>query len=94
LIGLDLESTIRDLASYTVFVHVKDAEGQASNFRFLLPGDGGTDYSRYLRLLVEHGYRGWVVPEVSMQLQRQPGYDGRVAAQRCFDNLARFTVRG
>lgn len=88
LIGLDLDASIRQLAAHTVFVHVKDAEGDAAKFRFLLPGDGSTDYRAYFRSLTTHGYRGWIVPEVSAQLQRAPGYDAPEAARRCYRNLA------
>ncbi|MEZ5351409.1 MAG: sugar phosphate isomerase/epimerase [Bryobacteraceae bacterium] len=88
LIGLDLTRTIADLAASTVFVHVKDADGDATKFRFLLPGDGRTDYHEYFRLLAANNYRGWIVPEVSAQLQRAPGYDGVDAARRCYRHLA------
>lgn len=90
LIGLDLAQTIRQLAAHTVFVHVKDASGDSGKFQFLLPGESGTtNYAAYLRELQANGYRGWVVPEVSLQLQRQPGYDGVAAARRCYQVLAR-----
>jgi inosose dehydratase len=88
LIGLGLDATLRELVPHVAFVHLKDSEGDASRFRFLLPGSGSIDYSKYFRLLVQLGYRGPVVPEVSLQLQRLPGYDGVVAAHTCYRNLA------
>lgn len=85
--GMDLEQTLRPLLPRTRFIHVKDSEGTAEKFRFLLPGAGGTDYVKYFSLLQQLGYTGPVCVEVSGQVSGQPGYDARAAARQCFESL-------
>jgi sugar phosphate isomerase/epimerase len=86
--GLALEETLSALLPRTRFIHVKDAEGDPQKFRFLLPGEGRTDYARYFRHLADSGYRGPVVVEVSAQVFNQPGYEATNAAAKCFASLA------
>ncbi len=86
--GLDLRETMQKLIGQTVFVHVKDSEGKADQFHFLLPGDGRVDYRAYVRALNEFGYRGAVIVEVSSQISRPPGYDPIYAAKHCYEKLA------
>ena len=85
--GLDLEQTLRTSLPRTSFIHVKDTTGDASKFRFLLPGQGRTDYVRYFGLLKELNYTGPICVEVSGQVFGQPGYDPLQAAQSCWDAL-------
>jgi L-ribulose-5-phosphate 3-epimerase UlaE len=91
LLGLSLRETLQQVASRTVFIHVKDSTGTPEKFRFLLPGDSGMiDYKEYAQILGEVGYRGPVTVEVSVHVSNQPGYDGLAAAKHSFDNLAPF----
>lgn len=77
--GLGLEATLTELLPRTRFIHVKDTTGDAVKFRFLLPGEGRTDYVQYFRLLRQLRYAGPVCVEVSGQVSGQPGYDARKA---------------
>jgi inosose dehydratase len=86
--GFDLAKSIQTLLPHTVFIHVKDAQGDPSRFQFLLPGDGDTDYRALLKLVAAIGYCGDVVVEVSGQLFGKPDYRPLDAARRCYENLA------
>jgi sugar phosphate isomerase/epimerase len=87
--GLPMAETVEALIPESVYVHVKDAAGDPTQPRFLLPGDGDTDYRALLGLLWRRGYRGAVHVEASAQLHRQPGYDGIAAARRGYAVLTK-----
>jgi inosose dehydratase len=86
--GFDLAESIRTLVPQTAFIHVKDAQGDAGRFQFLLPGDGGADYVKLLKLVAASGYRGDVVVEVSGQIFSKPEYRPLDSARRCYEKLA------
>lgn len=86
--GVELDDAVRRLAPLCAFAHVKDAQGDATKFQFLLPGDGTVDYPRLLRGLRAAGYQGDVVVEVSGQLHSRPDYDPLDAARRSYTALA------
>ena len=87
--GLALKDTVAALVPDSVFIHVKDARGEAAKFEFLLPGDSGTiDYREYVKLISAAGYRGFVIVEVSGQISNRAGYDPIAAARRSYLNLA------
>ncbi|MBL9204990.1 MAG: sugar phosphate isomerase/epimerase, partial [Opitutaceae bacterium] len=83
LAGFSIEESLRPLAPFTRYVHVKEATGTPQAVRFLLPGEGTPDFGAYFRLLTSLGYRGPVVAEVSAQISTRPGYDPVAAAERC-----------
>lgn len=86
--GIDLAESLKRLLPRTRFIHVKDSQGDAAKFQFVLPGEGRTDYVRYFTLLKEHGYAGPVCVEVSGQVFKKPDYDPIVAAKRCYATLS------
>lgn len=86
--GLGLEETIRQVAPRCGFTHIKDTIGMAPDHRFVLPGDGGVDYPRFLKTMAEVGYQGPIVVEVSTDVFGQPGYDPVATAQRVWDRLS------
>ena len=88
LLGLDLKTTIDTLLARSSFITVKDGRMVDGNPQFLLPGDGTIDYRRYFSILKEKSYRGWMLVEISRQLQTQPGYDPIAAARRSYGALA------
>ena len=86
--GLDMRKTMEQVVPRTVFVHIKDTIGTAPNHRFVLPGDGPVDFKPYVRNLVELGYRGPVVVEVSVDVFDQPGYDPVKAAEHVWEKVS------
>ena len=87
--GLDMEAVVAQLAPRSLHTHVKDERGVAPDFAFLIPGDGEMDYVRYLRAMDRAGYAGHIVVEVSLMVQRRPGYDPLAAATRSYEVLSR-----
>lgn len=81
--GIDMAESMKLLLPRTRFIHVKDTQGDAAKFRFLLPGAGRTDYVQYFSLLKDHGYTGPVCVEVSGQVFSEPNYDSVAAARQC-----------
>ncbi len=86
--GLDMRTTMEQLVPRTVFVHIKDTIGTAPDHRFVLPGDGSVDFKPYIRNLVQLGYRGPVVVEVSVDVFDQPGYDPVKAAEHVWQRVS------
>ena len=88
LLDLDLKTTLETLLPRTSFLTVKDGRMVDGAYQFLLPGDGAIDYRLYFSLLKEKRYKGWMLVEISRQLQTKPGYDPIAAARRSYANLA------
>jgi inosose dehydratase len=87
--GIDMAESMKLLLPRTRFIHVKDSQGDATKFKFLLPGAGRTDYVRYFSLLKEQGYSGPVCVEVSGQVFNAPNYDPISAAKQCHAILSK-----
>ncbi len=95
LIDVALTDAIDRLIPYAAGVHVKDVQGRYPDFRFLLPGEGNLDYVRYLTLLDQAGYQGYITIEISGQVFGAAGYDALAAAQFSYATLAAaFTAAG
>jgi len=86
--GIPLRDSLEKMLPETVFIHVKDTQGDATKFQFILPGDGRTDYRDYFRMLKKYGYTGPLVIEVSGQVHSRADYDAIAAAKHCYANLA------
>jgi sugar phosphate isomerase/epimerase len=88
LLGLGLRATLNTLLPRSSFLTVKDGRMVDGKAQFLLPGEGTIDYRDYFAALAEKRYSGWMLVEISRQLQTQPGYDALGAARRSYANLA------
>jgi sugar phosphate isomerase/epimerase len=88
LAALGIEESMDALLSRSAFLTLKDSKLENGKPRFLLPGDGNIDYTRYFRKVKEMRWQGWALVEVTRQLQTQAGYDPARAARRSYAHLA------
>jgi hypothetical protein len=79
----------RHLPQHSAHTYVRDERGLAPDHEFLIPGQGETDYVRYLRAMRQASYDGHIVVEISLMVQRRPGYDPIAAASQSYEVLAR-----
>lgn len=84
----DVQQAVELCAPYAVTTHVKDTVVRDGEFRFRLPGVTGFDYEWYCRALLDHGYDGPIICEVSAQLWRQSDHDPWEAAAAMAEALA------
>jgi sugar phosphate isomerase/epimerase len=93
--GLAMTETVPALGPHSVHTHVKDVRGRAPHHEFLIPGESDFDYPAFLRLLRDAGYDGAVTVEVSVMVQRRPGYDPIAAVTQAYATLdAAFRAAG
>jgi sugar phosphate isomerase/epimerase len=85
--GRDLDEYIPLLVPYSVHTELKDQHGIYPNHEYLVPGEGDFDYARYLKAMQRSGYDGYVTIEISVMVQRRPGYDPAEVARRSFQTL-------
>jgi sugar phosphate isomerase/epimerase len=88
LANLGIEESMDALLPRCAFITVKDSKVVDGKPRFLLPGDGTIDYERYFRKVSAMNWRGWVLVEITRQLQTEPGYDAEAAARKSYGALA------
>jgi len=92
IVGLTIQDTVAALAPHTAHTHVKDQRGRVPNYEFLIPGEGDFDYLNYLKAMQAHGYDGFITVEVSVMVQRRPGYDPFAAATLSYETLSRAFI--
>ena len=80
IVGMPTEEACNAMAPHSVFTHVKDQRGLYPHHEFLTPGSGPSDYVRYLKAMDAAGYTGFIGMEVSVMVQRKPGFDPFVDA--------------
>ena len=88
LAGHDLVGSLDALLPVSPYVHLKDARGTSEDYRFLLPGDGETDYVTMFRQMRRLGYTGYANVEVSSQIHKHPDYEPISTARGCYDRMA------
>jgi sugar phosphate isomerase/epimerase len=89
VMGIPIAESVAALARHTVHTHVKDERGVVPNYEFLIPGEGEFDYVAYLQAMHAQGYSGYITAEISIMVQRRPGYDPLAAAEQTYRTLAR-----
>jgi inosose dehydratase len=88
VLGYTIEETVPLLAPLSVHTHLKDQRGRAPDHEFLIPGEGPFDYVRYLKAMHQAGYDRFITGEVSVMVQRRPGYDPLAATTLTYRTLA------
>ena len=93
--GIAVEEIAGLLGRHLVLAQVKDERGRRPDYEFAVPGDGEFDYVRYLQALRAAGYDGDVCVEISLRVQRRPGFDPTRAAIQSYRVLsAAFEAAG
>jgi sugar phosphate isomerase/epimerase len=87
--GVPYQDSVAALAPHSVHTHVKSERGRAPHHEFLIPGEAEFDWVGYLHAMREHGYDDYITAEVSIMVQRRPGYDPLAAAEQTYRTLAR-----
>jgi sugar phosphate isomerase/epimerase len=85
--GRGIDDYIPLLVPYSVHTELKDQRGIFPNHEYLVPGEGDFDYARYLTAMDNANYDGYVTIEISVMVQRRPGYDPAEVARRSFQTL-------
>ena len=80
IIGIGIDECVPQMAPLSAYTHVKDQRGRYPQHEFLTPGSGPFDFVHYLKAMHQAGYRGVIAVEVSVMVQRKPGYDPFVDA--------------
>jgi sugar phosphate isomerase/epimerase len=86
--GIPMEESVALLAPLSLHTHVKDERGLAPEHAFLIPGEGGMDYPRYLTLMRNAGYNGHILVEISVMVQARPDFDPLAAATQSYAVLS------
>jgi sugar phosphate isomerase/epimerase len=63
--------------------------GRPVEYQWVVGGEGGFDLPRFLRLMYRSGWTGAVCYEMSVHVQRRPGYDALAAAAETYRWMAR-----
>jgi inosose dehydratase len=78
--GIGIDECVPEMVPWSVGTHVKDQRGIYPDHEFLTPGSGPFDFVHYLTAMHNAGYTGFIGMEVSVMVQRKPGYDPFVDA--------------
>jgi inosose dehydratase len=92
--GLSIDQAMNPLLALSALVEVKASIGRAPHQEYMIPGEENTqsDFDGQFRAMRELGYRGYVVPEMSVHVQRRPHYDQFAAMRLAFERLSRAMV--
>lgn len=88
LAGHELVPSLEALLPVCSYIHLKDAEGERGSHRFLLPGEGTTDYVEMFHQLGKLGFEGFANVEVSAQIHRRDDYQPIATTRLCYERMA------
>jgi sugar phosphate isomerase/epimerase len=89
--GLSIEQAMYPLLPLSAHVEVKASIGRAPNQEYMIPGEENTqsDFDGQFAAMAALGYRGYVVPEMSVHVMRRPNYDQFSSMRLAFERLTR-----
>jgi inosose dehydratase len=75
--GLSIEQALYPLVALSAHCEVKASIGRAPDQEYMIPGEAGTqsDFAGQFRAMRQLGYRGYLVPEMSVHVMRRLDYD-------------------
>ena len=87
--GLSIEQAMYPLLPLSVHTEVKASIGRAPNQEYMIPGEENTqsDFVAQIRAMTGLGYRGYIVPEMSVHVMRRPTYDPYAALRLSYRAL-------
>jgi sugar phosphate isomerase/epimerase len=87
--GLSIEQAMYPLLALSVHAEVKASIGRAPNQEYLIPGEPNaqSDFLGQFTAMRKLGYRGYLVPEVSVHVMRHPTYDQYAALRLSYQAL-------
>ena len=87
--GLSIEQALYPLVPLSAHTEVKASIGRAPEQEYMIPGETGTqsDFVGQFRAMTALGYRGYLVPEMSVHVMRRPDYDQEAALRLAFNAL-------
>lgn len=93
LAGYELGPALEALLPASPYLHLKDAARDGNGHRFLLPGDGETDYPTLFGKLRELGFRGYATVEISSHLHRDDAFEPIQATRTCYERMSEAMER-
>lgn len=87
--GLSIEQAMYPLLSLSAHSEVKASVGRAPHQEYMIPGEANTqsDFVAQFRAMKELGYRGYIVPEMSVHVMRRKSYDQYAALRLSYGAL-------
>jgi sugar phosphate isomerase/epimerase len=87
--GLSIEQAMYPLLALSAHTEVKASIGRAPNQEYLIPGqpNAQSDFLGQFTAMRRLGYRGYLVPEMSVHVMRRPDYDQYAALRLSYQAL-------
>jgi len=87
--GLSIEQAMYPLLALSAHTEVKASIGRAPDQEYMIPGETGTqsDFAGQVAAMRTLGYRGYLVPEMSVHVMRRPNYDPYAALRLATESL-------
>jgi sugar phosphate isomerase/epimerase len=87
--GLSIEQAMLPLLALSAHTEVKASIGRAPEQEYMIPGEPNTqsDFLGQFRAMATLGYRGYLVPEMSVHVMRRSNYDPYAALRLAIESL-------